>query len=350
MEGESPELFAPDPAGAAGLRAEALEIEAAGLGEGRRITGAGATSRDGLWVLATSSGFCRGSAHSMHERWCSVLAEDEAGAVQDYYTSSDRRVAELERSEAVARVAVKRALAARGARAVDSRSVPVLFEPRVAATLVFELFGALSGGAQMNGRSFLPNPLGRTIAADHLDLSEDPFEPWGLASRPFDSEGVAASRRKVVAGGVAQGLFLAARSARRLGMRYVENLMYLAGAMMTWQRAQIAIKGNEAVLASAGAQLDKILPSVSLTKSPTPPLRQWLASEHEGAVATVGSGSRLGTRVDGNHAARHQMMEASPAALLCRRPIARREHLVDNTCARTPGLPMKRPPLKLLFH
>ncbi|MGH1556942.1 metallopeptidase TldD-related protein [Caulobacter segnis] len=76
-----------------------------------------------------------------------------------------------------------------GARSVESRRCPVLFEPRTAATLVGELAGALTGAAQYRRMSFLPDPIGRRVAASHLNLHEDPFEPLGLVSGGFDSEG-----------------------------------------------------------------------------------------------------------------------------------------------------------------
>ncbi|MEH3120729.1 MAG: metallopeptidase TldD-related protein [Sphingomonas phyllosphaerae] len=223
FDGEKPMLFESDAAGPAGLVEAAFAIEAAAKGAGRRVTGAGAATSDGLRVLATSAGFCRASQFSLHQRWCAVLAEDGAGFVQDGYDVTDRRVGALPTPEAIARIAVERALAARGGQRVASARVPVMFEPRVAAMLALELVGALSGGRQASGQTFLPDPLGRPVAAAHLELSEDPFEPWGLASSPFDDEGVAGMRRAILSAGEAQGLFLDARSARKLGMASTGN-------------------------------------------------------------------------------------------------------------------------------
>lgn len=223
LDGPEVALFAPDDRGPSALLDAALAIDAAASGEGRRVTSAGAASTDGALALATSAGFCRTSRYSYQSRWCSVLVQDSDVAVQDGAQSEDRRLPNLDPVEKIAALAVGRALAGCGARAIDSRRCPILFEPRAAAMLVGDLVGALSGAPQYMKQSFFPDPIGKRLLADHLDLEEDPFEPFGLASAAFDGEGVAGIRRKIVEQGVVRGLFLSCRSARRLGLRSTGN-------------------------------------------------------------------------------------------------------------------------------
>ncbi|MEJ8630425.1 metallopeptidase TldD-related protein [Sphingomonas sp. I4] len=71
--------------------------------------------------------------------------------------------------------------------------------------------------------SFLPDPIGRRVAALHLSLHEDPFEPLGLASGGFDSEGIAGSSRAILRDGVVEGLFLSSFSGRKLGLASTGN-------------------------------------------------------------------------------------------------------------------------------
>ncbi|RSV36459.1 hypothetical protein CA234_18335 [Sphingomonas sp. ABOLE] len=120
-------------------------------------------------------------------------------------------------------VAAGRARRALGARAVSSRRGPVLFDPRTAAMLVDTLAGALAGTAQYRRMSYLPDPLGRQVAAPHLDLREDPFEPLGLASGGFDGEGIAGASRPILRSGIVEGLFLSSFSGRKLGMASTGN-------------------------------------------------------------------------------------------------------------------------------
>jgi PmbA protein len=222
-EGETVALYAPDERGTTGLIDDAFAIEAAAKGDDWRVAGTGTSSSIGTWALATSDDFCRASSFSFHTRWCSILASDGDVAVQDNASSEDRRIEHLAAAEQIADLALQRTLSARGARAIGSRRCPVLFEPRVGTALFSELVGALGGEPQYSRRTFLPDPIGTAIVADHIDVAEDPFEPFGMASAPFDGEGVAGTRRKIIDAGIAKGLFLAARSARLLQMESTGN-------------------------------------------------------------------------------------------------------------------------------
>ncbi|WP_322963923.1 TldD/PmbA family protein [Sphingomonas fuzhouensis] len=182
-----------------------------------------AVATEGLWALATSDGFCRSVRRSNDARWSVMLAKDEGGSTSAFCQSQERRVDALTPPEQLVRTAADRARAGLGARAVPSRRGPVLFDPRTAMSLVSDLAGALTGMAQFRGMSFLRDPLGRSVAAAHLDLVEDPFEPLGLASGGFDSEGIAGSTRHILRGGMVEGLFLSSVSGRKLGMASTGN-------------------------------------------------------------------------------------------------------------------------------
>nr|WP_246426163.1 metallopeptidase TldD-related protein [Sphingomonas kyeonggiensis] len=182
-----------------------------------------AVATEGLWALATSDGFCRSAMRSNDSRWTVMLAQDEGGGISDFCQSQERRVDALVSAEQLVKIAAERARSALGARSIDNRRCPVLFEPRVAATLVAELAGALTGAAQHRRMSFLPDPIGRRVAAPHLALHEDPFEPLGLASGGLDSEGIAGSSRAVLRSGVVEGLFLSSYTARKLGLASTGN-------------------------------------------------------------------------------------------------------------------------------
>lgn len=206
--------------------ASAMGREAAGIAASDSRLRAGesvAAATEGLWAAATSDGFCRSELRSNDARWTVMLAQDEGGSISDFCQSQERCADALSSAESLAKEAADRVRRALGARAVGSRRCPVLFEPRTAATLVGELAGALTGVAQYRRMSFLPDPLGRGVAAAHLDLHEDPFEPLGLASGGFDGEGVAGSSRAIVRSGVVEGLFLSNFSGRKLGMASTGN-------------------------------------------------------------------------------------------------------------------------------
>lgn len=220
----SPPLSAPAGRDPGALRAMALAgdaaIRAAATPPGvtAETVAMGVSSSEGVFALATSAGFCRAQTYSNQGAWAVALTRDAGGAVNDHADSYDRRFEALDPVEMLAARAVARAARQLGARAVPSHRGPVLFEARVATALLGELVGALSGTPQHQGRTFLPGALWKMVAADHLDLAEDPFEPFGLRSGAFDSEGVSGQLRAILHGGMVLGYFLGTRSARRLGM------------------------------------------------------------------------------------------------------------------------------------
>lgn len=224
-----PPLDAPSGRDPGALRAMALDgdamIRGASTAPGTSVETVviDVSASEGVVAMATSAGFCRGQSYSSASIWAVALARDAEGAVNDSANSSDRRFDRLDPLAALTALAVERATGQLGGRAVPSHRGPVLFEARVATQLIGDLVGALSGTPQHRGSTFLPEALGKMVAADHLDLIEDPFEPYGLASGGFDREGIAGRRRAILNAGVAEGYFLNLRSARRLGMDQTGN-------------------------------------------------------------------------------------------------------------------------------
>lgn len=224
-----PPLHAPSGRDAKDLRVIALAGDAmiretsAAAGITIDTVAADVSTSEGITALATSAGFCRSQIYSTHGIWAVALARDADGAANDSAGSSDRRYNMLEPMRTLADTAVARAVSQLGGRAVASHRGPVLFEARAAAALLGDLIAALTGSRQHAGATFLPAMLGRSVAAAHLDLSEDPFEAYGLASGGFDGEGIAGSRRAILNAGVAEGYFLGVRSARQLGMTPTGN-------------------------------------------------------------------------------------------------------------------------------
>src|SRR5690606_38245290 len=99
-----------------------------------------------------------------------------------------------------------------------STTAPVIFENRIAASLLGPLVGAISGPAVARGTSFLKDRLGQPVFAPGVSIVDDPHQPRGLGSSPFDDEGVAGERRAVIDDGVLTTWLLNSASARQLGM------------------------------------------------------------------------------------------------------------------------------------
>ena len=185
----------------------------------RNSEGATISSQQSQFVLANSVGFVHGFPTSRHTLSLSVIAEDRGRMQRDDWYSAARVPGSVADPVALGRYAGERALARLGARKVPTCKVPVLFEAPVACSLIGSFVGAVSGGALYRKASFLVDALGKQVFAPQVTIEERPRERQGLASSPYDEEGVATAERAVVRDGVLEGYFLGCYSARKLGMR-----------------------------------------------------------------------------------------------------------------------------------
>jgi PmbA protein len=138
--------------------------------------------------------------------------------------------ADLPPPEEVGRRAGERAVARKGATRPPTGAYPVLFDERVAGSLIGHLAQAANGASVARGSSWLKDAMGEAVLPDGIDLIEDPLRPRTGGSRPFDGEGLPVARRAVVAGGVLRGWFLDLASARQLGLGSTGNASRGTGA------------------------------------------------------------------------------------------------------------------------
>jgi PmbA protein len=119
--------------------------------------------------------------------------------------------------EAIGDEAADRALALVGARQPESRRCPVVLDAFVAASFAGFIGGMLSADAVQRGRSLFAGKLGEEVAASELRLADDPTDPGGLASAPFDGEGSPTRRNALIEDGRVATYLYDARTARKDG-------------------------------------------------------------------------------------------------------------------------------------
>jgi PmbA protein len=204
----------------------AKECEAAALNVDTRITnseGASVSTGEGYFAYSNSHGFTGGYSSSRHGVSCSVIAESGDSMQRDYWYSTARTAADLESAADIGKKAGERTVRRLNSQKIKTCQVPVLFEGPLASGLISSLVSAISGGNLYRKSSFLLDSLGKQIASPLLNIYEEPHLKKGLASSPFDSEGVATKPRQLVKNGVLQGYVLGSYSARKLGMQTTGN-------------------------------------------------------------------------------------------------------------------------------
>lgn len=204
----------------------AKQCETAAMEVDARINnseGASVSTGTGFFAYSNSHGFTGGYPSSRHGISCSVIAESDSNMQRDYWYSTARAPQDLQTAVDIGKVAGERTVRRLGAKKIKTCQVPVLFEASLASGLISSLISAVSGGNLYRKSSFLLDSLGKQIASPLLNIYEDPHIRKGLASSPFDSEGVATISRELVKEGVLQGYVLSSYSARKLGMKTTGN-------------------------------------------------------------------------------------------------------------------------------
>ena len=205
----------------AALTERAAEAEAAALAVAgvNNSEGAEAGFRRSTIALATSAGFAGAYQRTGHSVSATALAGSGTGMQRDYDYHSATHLDDLEAASRIGHSAGERAVARLDPRRPATARVSVVFDPRVAGSLLGHLSGAINGASVARGTSFLKDAMGTRLFGEGIIIRDDPRRRRGPRSRGFDAEGVPTAARDLVAGGVLQTWLLDSRSARQLGLR-----------------------------------------------------------------------------------------------------------------------------------
>ncbi len=152
-----------------------------------------------------------------------LIAGQGDGMQRDgWYTSALARE-DLQDAAGVGVRAAERTVARLQPRSLATSSMPVLFAPEVARSLVGHLLSAISGGALYRQASFLLDSVGQALFPSWMQIDELPHLRRGLRSAAFDGDGVATRASALVRDGVLQRYVLGSYSARRLGLQTTGN-------------------------------------------------------------------------------------------------------------------------------
>jgi len=184
-------------------------------------------------VFGNSHGMLQSYCFSRYSLSCSVIAEKDNKMERDYAYSVSRKISDLKNPEWIGQECARRALSRLGTVKLSTRKAPVLFAAEVATGLFGHLVSAISGGNIYRKSTFLLDHLGKQILPDWLTIEEKPHLLGGLASSPFDSEGVRTVTQDIVKDGVLQTYLLSSYSARKLGLKSTGH----AGGIHNWRIA-----------------------------------------------------------------------------------------------------------------
>src|SRR5690606_15645238 len=134
-----------------------------------------------------------------------AITGEGLGMERDYAAESRSWAEDLPDPEEIGALAAERTLARAGSRKPPTGAFPILYDRRVASSLISHLLSAVNGGAVARGASWLRKEMGEPVLPAGMNLVEDPLRVRYPSSRPFDAEGLATRRREIVSEGILRG-------------------------------------------------------------------------------------------------------------------------------------------------
>ncbi|EGQ8581076.1 metalloprotease PmbA [Vibrio cholerae] len=228
------DLFHPDEPNPDVAAQIAIAAERAALGYSKKIKQSDGGSYDshfGIRVYGNSHGLLASYASSRHSISCSVIGEGRNGEMErDYSYTVARHRDDLWMPESVGLQAAENTVSRLDPQKLKTGQFPVMFAADVATGLIGHLVMAISGGNLYRKSSFLLDHLGKTILPTWFNISERPHVMRGLASSPFDSEGVRTQDLEIITDGVLATYLLTSYAARKMNMTPTGH----AGGIHNW--------------------------------------------------------------------------------------------------------------------
>ncbi|MGB0852084.1 MAG: TldD/PmbA family protein [Pikeienuella sp.] len=219
-----PDLQLADPSGAAAPQAlremaEAAEAAARAVDGVSQVESAGAGWNSGHVAFAATNGFAGDYYRTGISVSASAIAGEGLGMETDYDFASRIWAEDLPDPAEIGASAGARAVERLNPRKAKTGAYPVLFDKRVAGSLIGHVMGAINGGSVARGSSWLRDQMGEQVLPDGFTLTDDPYRVRAAASRIFDGEGMAVAPRALIEDGVLQGWLMDTATAKQLGLR-----------------------------------------------------------------------------------------------------------------------------------
>ncbi len=200
-------------------------LEELAMRDSRITLSNGASYREGesALVLANSNGIEKSYRSTACGLGVSVVAEKGDQKSSGGESCNRRFFSDLLPAEEIAEEAARSAYEMLDPQMVRTQRAPVVFDPDVARSLLGGILGAINGERVLQGASFLADRVGEKISSELLTVVDDGTLPRGLASSPFDGEGVPTRRRTIIDRGVLQGFMYNTMVASRAGVESTGN-------------------------------------------------------------------------------------------------------------------------------
>lgn len=203
----------------------ATEIEKLAMADARitKSSGSGYGEGEAEVFIGNSNGILKSYKGSGCSIGVSVVAEkgDQKNTGGEY--SSRNYFDDLEAIDKIAALASRKAWELLDPVMVSTQRAAVIFDSTVARSLIGGIIAAINGERVLQGASFLRDSLHNQFASPLLTITDDGIRAKGLASAPFDGEGVPTMRNILVEKGVLKSFIYNVKAAKRAGVKSTGN-------------------------------------------------------------------------------------------------------------------------------
>ena len=199
---------------------QALLAEDAML-KNKKITNSEGATRSfskNTYNIINSKGFNAKYSKTFHSISSIAIAGSDTNMQRDYEYSAATHASDLLLAEKVGSLAAKRAASRLNSKKIKSCTLDVIFEPRVAKSILSSFCSCASGTSIARGTSFLNNQLNTSIFKKNINITNNPKLKRGIGSAPYDTSGIKTENISIIQDGIFKNYFLNIRSARQLRM------------------------------------------------------------------------------------------------------------------------------------
>lgn len=203
----------------------AMEVERAARSFDRRVKlveRAGYEDSDFSTLVINSRGlyaFGQGSYCGLN---ISLAAAEDDDTQNGFAFTIKKEIDSLD-PRAVGEEAAMKAVRSMHGRTIPSACIPCVMESYVVTRFMGMLASSVEADAVQKGKSMLAGKIGQQVASRHITLIDDATHNDGIASFPFDGEGVPSQRNVIIENGELQGFLYDTYTGLKAGLRSSGN-------------------------------------------------------------------------------------------------------------------------------
>jgi PmbA protein len=172
--------------------------------------------------LANSRGFAGAYSRTTAFAYVIGIGRDEDGQTMAFGVDASNHFHDLD-AQAIGQEAGLGAVQLLGGRPVETQIGTVVLDPMVTGSVLAVISQALTAESVQRGRSFLAGRMGQEVGCDKVSLLDNGRLKRGLASAPFDGEGVPTSATRLIDEGILQQAIHDSYTARKEGIASTGN-------------------------------------------------------------------------------------------------------------------------------